>query len=298
MGKPLPKTFKAVEAIIIFSILLLVLVLVGWIYPKLLINHIRSRILQKQQELVQFRSLIENEERTQREIQHIWSPAFQSFCAVDCETTGLSFARSRVIQICLMLYTNGVATGRRVWWIDPGVKIPRNATKVNRITTNQVRGKGSFMDHSLQIKMLLERYPLVGHNLRFDIQMIRAEFQKLDSTLNIKPLYCTMRERWGAAALQDDRAESNSCRPRWKKLSMLADELGVVPAGELHDAEVDARLCGDCFVALAKKSIACAQSRLDESRLKINHLTSEINQMLAEIESVRERFSFDARGKR
>ena len=211
--------------------------------------------------------------RNYQQIEVLWGCAFKSFCALDTETTGIKKASSKDIQVALVLFDEGKPAGKRIWYIDPEVPIPSNASKVNAIYDTDVNGKGNFRYHAPQLKELLERYPLVGHNLYFDVTMLESEFKRIGQGLKIRPLYCTMRNTWYDAAIAppvERRLRKGADALSWQTLESLASSLGVVPTGQLHDAGVDARLAGECFVALAEEKLSPIRKRLQQAEAEYN----------------------------
>jgi DNA polymerase-3 subunit epsilon len=219
-----------------------------------------------------------------------WNAAFGRFCSVDVETTGIKRASSKIIQIGLCLFDGGEINGKRIWWIDPGVRIPPSATKVNNIKDSDVRGKGSFSQHSENIKRLLTRYPLVGHNLYFDISMIISEFKRIGQHIEVRSLYCTMRDVWYDEAIEPPAPRDQPRQremPRWQKLGHLAESLGVLPHGPLHDAFVDARLAGECFIARARQEVGRSEAALQRAEAELVRLRAELDAARAELNTRR-----------
>lgn len=193
-----------------------------------------------------------------------WRPAFESFLAIDVETTGLKRASSRVIQIAIVHFDKGKLQAIWSTFIDPECKIPKNASKVNAIYDEDVKGKGNFLSHSQFLLKIISHSPLVGHNLYFDLSMIQEQFRNVNINVRLSPLYCTMRKRWYEESVSEiikPKYETHGAR-RWQKLSVTADELGVKPIGKLHDAITDAHLSGMCFIAQARLRIDASQEKL------------------------------------
>jgi hypothetical protein len=69
-----------------------------------------------------------------KQIEQEWSLAFDGFCAIDVETTGLASAKCKIIQIAIVTFEGGRVANAWSRYLNPGVKIPVNATKVNNIT--------------------------------------------------------------------------------------------------------------------------------------------------------------------
>jgi DNA polymerase III alpha subunit (gram-positive type) len=151
----------------------------------------RVNIYQKQRELSQTKKVLKLTERE-------WALAFGTFSAVDIETTGLSNAKSKIIQIAIVEFVGGRASGTWSTYINPGIRIPTNATKVNNITNEMVTSAPFFTDVMHVIQRQLDTAPLVAHNMKFDTDFLIAEFAKQNVSWIPKYGYCTMRMAWGA----------------------------------------------------------------------------------------------------
>lgn len=219
-----------------------------------------------------------------------WNAAFGRFCSLDVETTGLKRANSKVIQVGLCLFDGGAIRGTRVWWIDPGVRIPVSATRVNNIRYEDVRGKGDFRYHADDLERLLTKYPLVGHNLYFDVSMIIAEFERIGRYIDVRPLYCTMKDVWHMAATEPPKPRAHPGErdlPRWQKLGDLAESLGVSVDGPLHDALVDARLAGECFIARARLAVGRSEAALERSEAEVMYLRAQLQAAQAALKTLK-----------
>jgi DNA polymerase-3 subunit epsilon len=246
-----------------------------------------------QREMESLESSIRSAESAPRRLTGPYALAYDNFCAVDVETTGVKAASSRIIQLAIVLFADGRPVGKKEWMFNPGCKIPSGATKVNRITNEMISCKPSFASLADTIRPILEHYPLVAHNLEFDTDMLHAEFDKLGPSLKIRYGYCTMREEFGKPSMRDDpppysrgRRWAADSRPRWKKLGALAAELGVQPEGELHDAYVDAMLAGRCFIRMAERKGTEGDQLLPILKQRLALLNTVNEQLQTEIASL------------
>ncbi|MDQ7745321.1 3'-5' exonuclease [Hydrogenophaga pseudoflava] len=135
---------------------------------------------------------------------------------LDTETTGLSHASDRIIELALLLVSVDVATGRPFGPVetfegfeDPGVPIPEVAKQVTGISDEMVRGQ-RLDEHRVQA--LVDRADLVvAHNAGFDRPFVEARFPGFAD----KPWACSFADiDWKAQG-----AES-------AKLSALAQDRG------------------------------------------------------------------------
>ncbi|MDR2867458.1 MAG: PolC-type DNA polymerase III [Acholeplasmatales bacterium] len=98
----------------------------------------------------------------------------------DTETTGLSIHYDSIIEIgAIKLYPNGhKETFSKL--INPGRPIPALSTKINNITDEMVKDKLTI-DQELPnfLKFIEDADILVGHNVNFDINMVKEEARRL-----------------------------------------------------------------------------------------------------------------------
>lgn len=213
-----------------------------------------------------------------------WKLAFQRFVALDVETTGLSRASSRIIQIGLVLFDNGKAVGQKQWYVNPGVRIPPSSTKVNKITNDMVQWSPTLKQLAPEATPILERYPVVGHNIKFDIDILESDFRRSGIDLHLTPGCCTMRWLFGNDIRRDisvdnlakrNRRRAKSARHKWLKLSDLARLCEVAPKGNFHDALIDARTAGECFIRCAEGHTHNLRDAVDRARQQVSEKENE-----------------------
>ena len=99
----------------------------------------------------------------------------------DFETTGLEPRRDRIIQVGLCHVQDGQVSDRAGWLVNPGVEVPREATAIHGITTNDIRARGIPPRDSLTrlLDTLASAPACMGHNIhRFDVLFLLAECQR------------------------------------------------------------------------------------------------------------------------
>lgn len=135
---------------------------------------------------------------------------------LDTETTGLSHASDRIIELAMLLVQVDVATGQPFGLVatfegfeDPGMPIPDVAKQVTGISDDMVRGQR--LDDA-QVQALIDQADLVvAHNAGFDRPFVEARFPGFAD----KPWACSFADiDWKALG-----AES-------AKLSALAQDQG------------------------------------------------------------------------
>lgn len=122
------------------------------------------------------------------------------FVCLDCETTGLDVDADRVIEVAVIKFTLNTVLDRFESLIDPKRAIPEESIKIHHITPEMVAGKPSLESVLPQILKLVGRHPIVGHGIKFDVDLIvkaaervgfdtSVRFNKQIDTLRLARLY-------------------------------------------------------------------------------------------------------------
>lgn len=162
---------------------------------------------------------------------------------LDTETTGLSHASDKIIELAMLLVQVDLATGlpcgsAEVFegFEDPGMPIPEVARQVTGITDEMVQGKS--LDDAAVNRMLSKADVVIAHNAGFDRPFMEARFPAFAS----KPWACSFKDiDWKA-----EGADS-------AKLTALAAD-----AGWFYDAH---RALMDCHALLAVVSRPAVDSQ-------------------------------------
>ena len=108
-------------------------------------------------------------------------PDIRHVLVLDTETTGLSHASDKIIELAMLLVQVDAATGQPFGPVetfegfeDPGMPIPEVAKQVTGISDDMVRGQR--LDDA-QVQALIDRADLVvAHNAGFDRPFVEARF--------------------------------------------------------------------------------------------------------------------------
>ena len=132
-----------------------------------------------------------------------------------------------------------------------GFEIPSEAVKVHGISTARAKREGKPLREVLAAftAAVDDAGVVVAHNLRFDDNVVSAEYIRLglDYSLENKTCFCTM------------TATTDICRipgPRgfkWPTLGELHRVLFGEDFADAHDAAVDVAACARCFFELKKR---------------------------------------------
>ena len=101
----------------------------------------------------------------------------------DVETTGTDKKIDQIIELCIQFGVESAAPST-TWRIRPQVEISPGAQKVHGISAADLEDCPSFADVADEVREIFEEARvLVGYNLSFDIDMLQAEFARLEQPL-------------------------------------------------------------------------------------------------------------------
>lgn len=160
------------------------------------------------------------------------------FVAFDLETTGTKPSADMIIEVGAVLFDGDRAIKGYGSLVDPGVLIPEDASAVNGITDDMVRGKPCIKDVMVEFAAFCEDYPLVAHNAPFDYKFL-LEDVKLHKS--VAP----------TGVVLDTLPLARSIFPGLAnyRLGTLVRHFGF-PSGTFHRAEEDSSYCGLLFAKI------------------------------------------------
>lgn len=112
-----------------------------------------------------------------------------SFAIVDIETNGRA---NRVTEIAIIVYQNGKIVREFQSLVNPGGSIPSFITALTGITQEMLWDQPSFGDIAEEIEIYLEDCIFVAHNVNFDYNILKAEFENIGKSFK-HPKLCTVR---------------------------------------------------------------------------------------------------------
>ena len=100
----------------------------------------------------------------------------------DVETTGTDKRRDQVIELCVQFgLEGGSSQNQTTWRIKPSIPISPGAQAVHGISMEDLEVCPPFGQVAAAIREMFDRAEvLVGYNLAFDIEMLQAEFARLE----------------------------------------------------------------------------------------------------------------------
>ena len=193
----------------------------------------------------------------------------------DTETTGVVNPRlpedhhdqPRLVQLAAMLVdSRGATMGQMCAIVRPqGFTIPERVTAIHGITQDRALQYGADIRSVLSMFGSFCRLAsvAVGHNIAFDVTVMRGEFKRAGIKDPLVPLnrYCTMRVAAPIVGARDGRGRI--------KNPTLAEMHRFFHGEEIdgaHDAWIDTTICRRCFDELQRRVRARDEEQLDVFR--------------------------------
>lgn len=177
------------------------------------------------------------------------------FIVFDTETTGLSPAKDRILEIGAIKFKDGAPVEKFHTYINPGRPIPEDASAINKITDEMVSDSPTISQILPTFEAFLGESPLVAHNMEFDLKFlyysgsyildgVHKYFDTCEQASRFlkKPKYKFDREL-------EEWVENDSCDYDVDnyKLETLCDYYSIVIPGK-HSALADALATGHLFL--------------------------------------------------
>ncbi|MDF2374480.1 MAG: 3'-5' exonuclease [Rhizobiaceae bacterium] len=169
-------------------------------------------------------------------------PKYDHFWVVDVEGNGAN--PPEIIELAMVELRSRQLTGKiHHWFIKPSEPISHHVTRVHGITNEDVAREPSIEDIEDDVCLWLEGVPIIGHNVKIEVDALKAGFP-----------------HWVPVAAVDTLKLAKKLKPSLASYSLqnLGDELGLSQrAVELtdrghHSALYDATLTALLFIDLLK----------------------------------------------
>ncbi|MGP1440796.1 MAG: 3'-5' exonuclease [Treponema sp.] len=181
-----------------------------------------------------------------------------TFVAFDTETTGLRPDENKVVEIGAVKFNKEGIISRFSVLINPEMHMPEEASAVNHITDDMLKGQPIFKDVARDFLRFIQNSILVAHNASFDINFINTELK------NCKIGHLTNK-------VVDTLIFAREVFPRLDsyKLQDLAKKFEIV-AFEAHRAEDDSRVCMEFFNKAVSHFIEANQEMIPHWKSQTN----------------------------
>lgn len=113
------------------------------------------------------------------------------YAIVDIETTGGRAKGEKITEIGIVIFDGEKITQEFSTLLNPERKIPYFITQITGIDDKMVQGAPKFYEVAKRVFEMTEGMIFVAHNVSFDYNFIRAEFESLGGTFKRKKL-CTV----------------------------------------------------------------------------------------------------------
>ena len=97
------------------------------------------------------------------------------YIALDLETTGFEPLTDEVLEIAAIKFQGDKILETFETLVRPGIDIPAMVTHITGITAETVQEAPSFEDIRANLTLFLGNYPIVGHNIEFDLTFLEAK---------------------------------------------------------------------------------------------------------------------------
>jgi DNA polymerase III epsilon subunit family exonuclease len=141
-----------------------------------------------------------------------------SFVVFDIETTGLHAGNNEIIEIAAIKIANinNIEHDTFNALIKPKKSIPANITKITGITNEMIENADDIKTVLKDFCEFIEDYPLVGHNIDFDVKFVSNKANKCNIEFKNKMLIDTLPLSKKAFPELDNH-----------KLTTLAEHIGI-----------------------------------------------------------------------
>ena len=181
-----------------------------------------------------------------------------AFVVFDLETTGLG-RDAKIVELCFVAFdSNGNQVKKLLRKVNPGMKIPAQASAVHGIYNSDVEDCPMFEDIVQEVIDAInwtkaeegggatyniwdakpEKLPLVGHNIvSYDLPILRAHFDaagKVMPSVNAVDTLKLARARWPK-------------HPDGNKLVTCCARMGIEEMNDVHSAEPDVLVNGKLY---------------------------------------------------
>lgn len=107
-------------------------------------------------------------------------PLTRSLIVLDLETTSADPKSARIVEIGFLLIKPDGSEHPWSSFVNPLMPIPEEATKIHGITNAMVADAPTWSTHAERMAKGFTNVDFAGYNVRFDLQVLEAEFKRCD----------------------------------------------------------------------------------------------------------------------
>lgn len=198
------------------------------------------------------------------------------FVAFDLETTGTKPAQDMIVEVGAVMFDGNQAVKGYGALVDPGIPVPAEASAVNGITDDMLRGKPKIADILVEFAEFCGDLPLVAHNAPFDYKFLLEDVKLHKSSAP------------GGVVL-DTLPLARKVFPGLPnyKLWTLTRHFNF-PSGTFHRAEEDSSYCGLLFAKIVEtlqmRGESCGEQDLvklmgNKEEMRFPEFKAEVDQL-------------------
>ncbi len=98
-----------------------------------------------------------------------------TYISLDLETTGFDPISDQVLEIAAIKFQGDQILEKFETLVNPGVEIPAMVTHITGITSETIKDAPSFDQVSDNLSRFIGNFPIVGHNIEFDLTFLEAK---------------------------------------------------------------------------------------------------------------------------
>ena len=114
------------------------------------------------------------------------------YAVIDVETTGMGVQGNKITEIAILVHDGEQVLERYQTLVNPQSSIPYSISRLTGIYDHMVENAPKFYEIAKKVVEITEDCIFVAHNVNFDYNVIRKEFQDLGFSFSRKKL-CTIR---------------------------------------------------------------------------------------------------------
>lgn len=173
----------------------------------------------------------------------------QTYISLDLETTGFDPVADQVLEVAAIKFQGGQILEQFETLINPGIGIPPMVSHITGIFSETVKDAPSFDSISANLSKFLGNYPIVGHNIEFDLNFLEAKgipiLNKQIDTLKLASILLTdmpslsletISRQLGISHVNKHRAMSDA-HVCFELFQILVDKIAEIPAPTLHQIQ-------------------------------------------------------------
>ena len=190
------------------------------------------------------------------------------FLVFDTETTGLPLwnepsddpRQPYVVDLACSLFDRaGLEIERYDAIIDNGVEIPEEVSRIHGITTEIAASEGVTPSLALEefLRLIGECEVVIGHNVSFDIRMMRIMAARLTGKKweNPRPTFCTMHRSTGHCKIPSPRARHETDY-KWPRLTEAIKHFFDEDMADAHRARPDCDAAARIFFHFREQGLS------------------------------------------